>query len=110
MLDWMFIIFFILAVLLMILAIENEDHPYWNIVSSSLSAIFWLILSLSQMEIEIPYQLYNATSGNLETGYHLFTSPMSVYLVYIFIGMFWVMIIYTIVCIFNAWVDYKEGE
>lgn len=83
------------------MSVELEKHPYWNLVAGFMSSVIWLILSLSQMEIEIPYQMFNVTSGNIETGMHTFSSPISPYLVYFFFGVFVVLQIYTWAKVFS---------
>ena len=43
-------------------------HDYWHIISVGVSMIIFLALSAAIMNIEIPYQMYNVTSGTVETG------------------------------------------
>lgn len=108
MLDWMFIMFFILAIVMLLIAIANEGHDYWNISASFISATLWLILALSQMELEIPWQMMNTSSNAIETGYHTFSSPISPYLVYFFVLMFWICFIYFLAMIWDKWYNYKN--
>ena len=59
-----------------------------------MSILLWFLLAASIQEIEIPYQMYNGTSGNIETGYHVFSSPISPFMVYLFMGFGAIMTIY----------------
>jgi len=61
------------------------------------------------MEIEIPYQMYNATSGNIESGYHVFTSPISPFITYLLAGFGVIMTIYLVAMVFDKYINYKEG-
>lgn len=103
----MFFVLFGLAVLFMLMAIKYESNPFWNIVSSLISAVLWLILSLSQMELVFPYQFYNEAGNYTVTGYYTFTDPVSPYLVYFFVLMFWVMFIYLLAMIWDKWYNYR---
>ena len=91
----MFIMLFLFAIILMVFTVENENHPFWSLVSGFLASIIFLILSLSQMQIEIPYEMFNVTSGYIETGVHVYTSPISPYLTYFFFGLFVILQVYT---------------
>ena len=97
----MFILLFLLGLILMVFSVEYEKHPFWNLVSGFLSSMIWLIISLSQMVIEIPYQMYNVSSGMVETGVHEYTSLVNVYLTYFFFGLFVIMQVYTWVKVFS---------
>jgi len=97
----MFILLFFLGIILLIFSVELESHPFWNLVSGFMSSAVWLILSLSQLQIEIPYQMFNVTSGNIEVGMQTFSSNVSPYLVYFFFGLFVVLQIYTWVKVFD---------
>ena len=91
----MFILLFLLGIILLLFSVELEKHPFWNLAAGFMSSIIWLILSLSQMEIEIPYTMYNASSNAIETGSQVFSSDISPYLVYFFFGLFVVLQVYT---------------
>ena len=103
--DIMFIMLFLFAIILVLFTVANEDHPFWGLVSSFLSSIIFLILSLTQLKIEIPYEIFNATSGYIETGIHFYTSPISPFITYLFFGIFVVLQIYTWATAFS-WVRY----
>jgi len=94
MLDWLFIMLLVLTIILTLMSIEFDLGIFWNITFITISMILWLLLAASIQEIEIPYQMYNATSGNIETGYHIFSSPISPYLMYLFFMFAAIMLIY----------------
>ena len=94
MLDWLFIMLLVLAILLVLLSVFENFGIFWDTTFLILSIILWFTLGASIMDIESPYTLYNATSGNVETGYHTVQSSVSPYLSYLFMFMGAVMIIY----------------
>ena len=67
MLDLMFIILIIFAVLTMIIAYEYSDAVF-----AIMSSVAWFVAALGALRIEIPFEIYNASSGNIETGTHVF--------------------------------------
>ena len=109
MLDWIFIMLLVIAVLLILMSIEFQENGFWCLISIVLSATIFYILALSIMEIEIPWQMYNATSGNIETGYHTFSSPVSPFLVYIFAGLGTIMMIYLVAMTYDKYMEFREG-
>ena len=104
MLDWMFVCVLILAILLMLMIIMFEDdiQPQWLIGLVILDVMIWWSLASGQFEIEQPYQMYNATSGQIETGYHIFSSKTSPALFYIFLAPGVIMFIYMNYMVFMA--------
>lgn len=103
----MFIMLLIFAILLMICSIQLENHAFWNIIMIVVSVPLWFILGLAQMEIEIPYQIFNNSSGNIETSYQVFTSPISPFLTYFFMGIGLIMMIYLIAMVYDKWINWK---
>jgi len=103
----MFILFFILAGGMLLLAIYLEDSPFWNIVGTLISAVLWLILGLSQMQLEIPYTTVLSNDTILE-GTHIYSSPISPFLTYFFVLMFWICVIYLIAMVWDKWYNYKN--
>jgi hypothetical protein len=93
MLDWMFILIFAFAFLFMLFGIFIDDK-FWKNVFILTDIVLWFFLAASVMEIEIPYQFYNATSGNLETGYQIFTGKIGATLPYFFVMFASIMIVY----------------
>lgn len=76
MIDIILVITVILGIILTLLAlVERDVYILWL-----LAAIVWLVAALGCLEIEIPYQMFNASSGVIETGVHTFSIPGIVYL------------------------------
>lgn len=107
MLETIFILLLIFAILLIIFSIEYEGNAYWNLVSLVLATPLWFILGLSNMEIERPYEIYNISSSSIETGVHTVTSPISPYLTYFFAGVGVILMIYLIVMIWDKYITWK---
>jgi hypothetical protein len=73
MLDILFIIMNLVAFAFLYLGIEYEDdHVYWNAIMIFISWILFLWLTATSTSIQIPYELFNSTSGAIETGYHIY--------------------------------------
>lgn len=96
MLDWMFVCILFLAILLFVILvlIGDEIQIQWILGLIILDMVLWWSLAASNFEIEIPYEIYNATSGNIELHYHIFTSKSSPTLYYVFISPAVIMFIY----------------
>ena len=107
MLDWLFIMLLIMAILLIIMAIEYEGNPFWNIMSCVLSSFIWFILALGVLRLDTPYQLFNSSSGMVETGMHSYTVPGDIYIAYIFIAFGVLMMIYFVAMVFDKYTDMK---
>ena len=101
MLETIWILLFIFAILLIIMAIEYRDNRYLELVFLSLDIPIWFILALSNMKMERPWEMYNLSSNSIETGIHAVTSPASPFISYIFSGVGIVMFIYLIVILFK---------
>lgn len=69
MLDWMFIVLLITAIIFMIFTFETK-----SLAIGGVCMILWFILGLGVLSIEIPYQMYNASSEMIETGTQEITS------------------------------------
>ena len=114
MLDWMFMLFIIIAVLFIILSIKtSENEPYWKILFITLSTVIWFILALSNLNIQTPYTFYNSTSGNTEMLYSQYIDEGSIYLSYLFVLFAILSMIYIIVLMFGMYyqrLDDKENE
>lgn len=92
--ELLFVVFLMMAILFMLMCIELDFGIFWNATFILTDIILWLLLAASVMMIERPYEMYNATSGLIETSYHTFQSPVSPYISYLF-GLFSIiMIIY----------------
>jgi len=110
MIDWMFIIILMFAFIFMLFSIVFEDK-FWKTTFIVVDIFLWFLLAATVMEIEIPYTAYNATSGQLEDGYHVFTGKVGVYLPYFFAMFASIMIIFFVKVIFmdlvGSYEDYK---
>jgi len=97
MLETLWIILFILGLLLIFIIadLDYNDYPvYWCLMLTLLDTIIWFLLSGATYEIEQPYQMFNATSGNIETGIHIVTSKVSVEISYFCMMMAVIMMAY----------------
>jgi len=100
MLDMIFILLFVMALLMMLMSIGLEDsHTYWSIICMFLAVGLWLILSVGGMEIDMAYQYYNVTSGTMDTGYQTYFDIPE--LAYLYLGLSTVCMIYLVTLIFE---------
>jgi len=84
----------IIAFLFMYLAIELQNNTFWCSTIILADTFIWFLLAASVLEIEIPYEMYNATSGQIETGTHIWSSKIAPALVYFFMMFAVIMMIY----------------
>lgn len=100
---WYFL--FIIAIMLIIIIAYmeyDEDFPiYWPLMFTLLDTIIWFILAGAVFELEIPWEMFNVTSGNIETGIHTVTSKTSPEISYFCNMMGTVMMIYGIYAFFT---------
>jgi len=94
MLDWLFIMLLVIGILLLLLIVFEDFGIYWDTIFIMLVIIIMWTLAASVMDIETPYTIYNATSGNIETGYHTTQSSIAPYISYLFMFFGTVMMIY----------------
>jgi len=104
-LEIIFILLFMMAILFILLAIDNHDNAFWELVFIVMDIPLWFILALSNMEIERPWEMYNVSSSQIETGIHTVTSPISPYLTYLFAGVGLIMMVYMIVVLFGSFYE-----
>lgn len=91
----LFILFFFLAIIFLLFSIQYTSSPdkktgytgIWGVFFLFGSIILWYMLGAAVMELEYPWEIFNVTSGNVETGVHVFTSEVSIYLSYFFQGI-----------------------
>ena len=103
MLDIIFIALFIFNIILMLYAINER-----SIAFILATGIIWLTLALFLIQgIEIPYQMYNATSGNIESGTHLLQTNLDP-LAYLFAAFGLIMFILAITYMLEAMTDMKK--
>jgi len=102
MLNWLFIILFISALIFMFFAIDKfrEGDMFWAFIFSILDTVLWFFLAANMLEIEASYEIYNATSGQVETGIHTITSKVAPEMVYFLQIPGIIMMIFTIVQVF----------
>ena len=103
MLDWLFIILLIFAIILVIMSIEYEGHDFWSITAIVFSIPIWFTLSFGVIELHRPWEIYNASSSAIETGIHNYTVAGDVFLSYLFTGMACIMIIFLIIRVFMVY-------
>ena len=101
MIDWMFITLLIMAIMFVLLSIITDYGIFWNTIFILTSIILFFVLAASIHEIEVPYQMYNATSGNIETGYHEIHNIQNTYLSYLFYMFAVFMLIYFVSYIYT---------
>jgi len=103
MLDIIAIILILLAIILMIYGISER-----SILFTFITAVLWLIIALFMLQgIEVPYQMYNATSGNIETGVHTIQTNLDP-LSYLFMGFGAIMFIVTVTFMLESFSDYRK--
>lgn len=99
----MFVILMLFTIILMIYSIEER-----RIAFCLLTSILWLILALFTIQgIEIPYQMFNSTSGNIETGVHTIQTNLDP-LSYVFMALGIIMFILTITFMLEGFKDYRK--
>ena len=107
----LFIIFFILALVFLIMAIvmEYTEHKYWTIVFTFLTMSMWIVCALGVIELQIPYQIFNSTAGSehVETGYQTYSELP--YLSYIFLGIAISCMIYLVTLAFKPIIEAFAG-
>lgn len=97
----LFVLFFMVALVFLLLSVEftSSSDPktnfiaVWGVFFLFASTILWFVLGAAVMEIEYPWEAYNASSGNVETGVHVFRSDISPYISYFFNGIGSIMIV-----------------
>ena len=82
--EMMLILLFMMVLIVTLLLILDDYGLYWNTILCWTAIIIWVILSISQLEIFIPYQMYNPTTNITITGYHKFYDPSAYPLTYLF--------------------------
>lgn len=122
MLDWIFALLIMIALITLILSIllRDEDN-YWNLTFIIISTVLWFILALYNAEgIQTAYSVYNSTTGNTTMMYSTYAPAPFIFLTY-FYGLMGVLtMIYFIVTIFGYWYqkqdrlnqekEYESGE
>ena len=94
MLDWIFILLLVIGIILVLLIVFEDFGIFWDTTFILTSILIMFILAISVMDIETPYTLYNATSGNIEEGFHSLQSTTSPFISYFFMMIATIMMIY----------------
>ena len=109
MLDWLFIMFLMLAILFLLIAIfipeDLYEEPYWKTVFVALSAGLWFMLALFNLDIQTAYPCYNSTTGNTTLQYATYINAGSIYLSYFYGLMGCLCMIYIIVLVFGYYYE-----
>lgn len=74
---FLFMIAIVLIVIIAYMEYEGDFPLYWPLMFTLLDTIIWFVLASAVFELEIPWEMYNVTSGNIETGIHMVTSKTS---------------------------------
>lgn len=103
MLDVILVILILFAIILMIYAIM-ERSPAFVIIN----AVLWLIIALFMLQgVEVPYEMFNATSGNIESGVHNIQTNLEP-LAYLFMGLGAIMFLLFVTFALESFTDYKK--
>ena len=91
MLESIFILLFIIAVVLMIIAIFEK-----SVVFSMLSLIIFLVLMAGSLDIQIPYNVYNETANFTTEAFHRVQDfgVNALIFAFIIIDLIWAIICY----------------
>lgn len=100
MLETVYIILILAAIVLLILSSQTEDQ-LWAFVFIMVSGVLWFVVAASGMEVEVPYSMFNATSGQIESGTQIVTSKVSPYLTYLFGGIGAVCVVISLYQVFD---------
>ena len=103
MLDIIFIILVLLAIIMMLYSIIDK-----NITFTIIDATLWFILALFMLQgIEIPYEIYNASSTAITTGVHTIQTNLTP-LSYLFMGFGTIMFILMVTFSLETLSDYRK--
>ena len=103
MLDIVFIILALLAIIIMLYSISERNSAFCII-----DAVLWLILALFMLQgIEIPYQIYNASSTAITTGVQTVKSNLTP-LSYLFMGLGAIMFLLFVTFTLELFTDQKK--
>jgi len=103
MLNIVFIILLILAVIFLILLLETNSLAL-GVIDGSL----WFILSAAVMNIDIPYQIYNVVTEEIETGVQVVESEYMLSWLFTLIGI--VVFLYIFVSIIFPMLQQKFSK
>lgn len=95
----------LLFTLLGIYFIRDKDY-FWGFITTLVGTVIWYICAASIMETEIAYQLFNATSGNIETDIQVASSKIAPEMLYFFYMMATIMFLLNVTVLFTGLWDY----
>lgn len=106
--DQIVILLTIIAILFLILSkiMQGHEEPFWSPVLAFIAMFLFFILAFGIMNIEKPYVMYNATSGNIETGVNVFYGDWE--LIYMYTGLGVVSFIIMLIYIFQSYKQISE--
>lgn len=114
MLDWMFIMFVMLALLFLFLSIfipeDKYEEPYWKLIFIVVSTVIWFILALMNNNIQTPYAAYNGITDTTTMMYDTYEDLSNVYFTYFYGLMAVLNIIYIIVLVFGYYYEKLDRE
>lgn len=103
MLDVILVLLIVFAIILMFYSISERSAALIII-----DAVLWLILALFMIQgVEVPYQMYNITTGNIETGVQVIQTNLEP-LAYLFMGLGAIMFILFVTVAMEMFTDYKK--
>jgi len=102
MLESIFILLLVTAIILLVLSITWE-----SLALCITDIVLWLILAISVFNIEIPYQAIDS-SDDIVTGVH--TVESLYYLNWLFLGIALIMMLYLLSCIVFPMLQGKFGK
>ena len=103
MLDIIFVLLMMFTIILMLYSIMEKNNAFCVI-----TAVLWFILALFMLQgIEMPYQMFNATSGDIETGTQIIRDNLSP-LSYLFMGLGALMFLLFVTFTLELFTDEKK--
>jgi len=85
---------------------QDVEEPYWSPVLAFVAMMIFFILAFGVMNIDRPYELYNVTSGQIETGTHVYTGSWE--LIWFYVGLAFVALVVMLAQIFGAFKRLSE--
>lgn len=86
MFDFVFAIMIIAAFIILFLATQAEDE-FWATFYMIIDTVIFYFLAASSWEIETIYTMFNATSGNIESGIAISTSKIGEAVFYLLLAL-----------------------
>ena len=103
MLDIILVCLFLFNIILMIYGIKERGMAF-----TMLSGVIWLLIGLFVIQgVEMPYTMFNATSGNIETGVQTIQTNLDP-LAYLFMAIGLIMFILSFTYMLESLSDYKR--